>query len=319
MFNENLKKDFITNYTTKISTEKTCVRLFRDISKYEKDLNKDFSAMTVDEISTVLKAVTGLRNNTRITSMQILKDYSLYCVKNGITGASTNITNVGDFVSDKTKECMVCSPTQLQKYLDKVFAPESELTVDNTNRALFWLAFSGIRECDADKITSKNVDLENMVIRYNKREYPIYREALQCIKNCTKLMDFAYKHPNYPDKDSHMMRVAGNSILRGVRDGATVTSKITNISARIRRLRDSGVDMIKMSYNRIYMSGIFYRVYELERAGIDPDFSEAVELYMEGREYKKSKVRDIKKLKISDTKRNYLKDYERWKLAFDVR
>lgn len=67
------------------------------------------------------------------------------------------------------------------------------------------------------------------------------------------------------------------------------------------------------------MSGIFYRVYELERTGIDPDFSEAVELYMEGREYKKSKVRDIKKLKISDTKRNYLKDYERWKLAFEVK
>lgn len=232
-------------------------------------------------------------------------------MKNGIPGASTNITNVGDFVSDKTKECMVCSPTQLQKYLDKVFAPEKDLTVDNTNRALFWLAFSGIRECDADKITSKNVDLENMVIRYNKREYPIYRESL--------LMDFVYKHPNYPDKESYMARVAGSSILRGVRDGTTVTSKITNISARIRRLRDSGVDMIKMSYNRIYMSGIFYRVYELERAGIDPDFSKAVDLYMEGREYKVYKVRDIKKLKISDTKRNYLKGYERWKLAFAVR
>ena len=63
------------------------------------------------------------------------------------------------------------------------------------------------------------------------------------------------------------------------------------------------------------MSGIFTECMNLKGLELIQIFR-SVDLYMEGREYKVYKVRDIKKLKISDTKRNYLKDYERWKLAF---
>ena len=65
------------------------------------------------------------------------------------------------------------------------------------------------------------------------------------------------------------------------------------------------------------MSGLFYRVYEMERAGISPNFSEAALRVMDGKTYS-LKGREKLEHKQNRIEKDYMEDYERWKLAFSI-
>ena len=73
---------------------------------------------------------------------------------------------------------------------------------------------------------------------------------------------------------------------------------------------------MKLSYSRIWISGLFYRMYERERAGLPVDFSEAASRFMEGRTYKLESGRNTLESYQRRVAREYLLDYEYWKSTF---
>ena len=75
---------------------------------------------------------------------------------------------------------------------------------------------------------------------------------------------------------------------------------------------------LKLSYFRVWISGLFYRMYERERAGMPVDFSAAAAQFMEGKTYKLDRGRNTPEAKKRQLTRDYLEDYERWKLAFAI-
>lgn len=313
MYNEELKKRFIRDYTTSINTAKICETTFNACEPYELEWGADLCTKTEDELQPVIDNIVGLRVRSQFMRIILLKDYVRWC--NEVVGfpkACLGMLDIKVAGVDKVKSQLVSTPLQLQQYLDILFASESELTVDNAYRCFYWMAYAGLTEADALQVQESDVDLENLIIKFNDTEYPIYREALKSFRNCVKESQFMYFHPNYEPVARD--RACGTQLIRGLRGQQTSNSMRVNMS-KASKLHEDDTNL-RLSYKRIWLSGVFYRMHEKELSGMEPNFYPIVAEQRKGKTYKLDSGRNTNEAKLKQLARDYMKDYARWKLAY---
>lgn len=316
MYNEEMKSRFIREYTGSLNTANVATTIFNAMEEYEKSWNADLCTRSSEELQPVITEITGLRSKSKWMALTILKEYVKWCIAMQVPGACDGMLQIQTVGLDKVKHQMVSSPLHLQKFLDDVFDPESEETLDNIYRCYFWMAFGGIDEEDTILIQNEQVDFGQMVIYYKTTNIPIYREALPAFRNAVSLSSFLYKHPNY-SKPVRRDRVPGDTLMRGIRATTKTFTMRTTLSKRNIKAIEDGLTDLQLSFYRVRMSGLFYRVYEMERAGIPTSFSEAALRVMDGKTYT---LHGREKLEHRQNKieRSYMEDYQRWKLAFSI-
>ena len=323
MYNEELKSRFITEFSTSLSRRQVAYRTFELIQPFEEEWDADFCTRSVEEIQPILEQMVGVRMAEKNIRVEILKSYSKWCIKNNVEGACDSIYHIGKIGVERMRSQMVANPQHLQRYLNSICEPESEKSVSSTYRCYFWLAFSGVSEPDSIKIREQNVDFMNMVISYENREYQIYREEIPALRNCVQLTGFNFNHPNR--KTVVKPRADGDLLLRGFSplDDLKTLRQSMSRCARKQKYRDrfspddSSVDL-RLSYYRVWLSGLYYRMYEAERAGMPVDFRPAAKDHMEGKEFNLTHYRDSPEVKEMELARNYKKDYDRWKEAYMI-
>lgn len=317
MYNEELKTKFVREYTDNVNTAEFCAAIFKSFEKYEQEWGADLCTRSTDELQPLVDNLVGFRARSKWMNLIILKDYVRWCIGMKIPGACDGMLSIETVGLEKVKHQTVASPFHLQIYLDSICEPESEETTDNIYRCFYWLAYGGVAEEDILNIKCSDVDLTSMVVHYKGTEVPIYREALPAFKNCSKLTQFIYKHPNY-DKLVYRDRAYGDTLVRGIRGLPSLKAMRVELSRRSKAKMDEGKTDLKLSYFRVWISGLFYRMYERERAGIPVDFSAAATQFMEGKTYKLDSGRNTLEAKKRQLTRDYREDYERWKLAFAI-
>lgn len=315
MYNQNLKNQFIESYSTRDSVKKFCVTVFEAFEKYELEWGADLCTRTADELQPALSKMVGFRSRSKLMRIIILKDYVRWCIGMSVDGACDgmfNITNVG---LDKVKIQTVANPQHLQQYLDAVCSPEDERTTDNIYRCYYWLAYAGMDEEDILKVQCKDVDFRNMVVNYPRKmtTVPLYPQSLKAFHNCVECDTFVFKHPNYT-KPVDRQRADGTTLVRGIRSESTLSS----IRMALSRLSKQNEDKtpLRLSYFRVWISGVFHRMYEREIAGEAPYFDDIVAEQMEGKTYKLDSGRNTMAAKHRQLVRDYEEDYQRWKLAW---
>jgi hypothetical protein len=182
-------------------------------------------------------------------------------------------------------------------------------------------------EDDALQVTTDEVDLAYGVIRHNGREYPIYREGLLAFKNCSEYSEFRSIHPNH--RGAVRQRADGNLLLRGFNgDGSISQTGFRNLVARKKREKKfmTAADMedptlnLSLAYNHIWLSGLFYRTYEAERAGIAADFKQVANDLATIKAAKRSapvytgSQDDV----VYNNSCFFMKDYIRWKDTYSI-
>ena len=170
-------------------------------------------------------------------------------------------------------------------------------------------------------ITADDIDLQSKIIRIKKEslieEYPIYEESIPALESCITSTSFVYIHPNY-SKDIDRDRVGGNQLLRGIKTETTLSRARIEISRRSKKAVDKKETDLHLSYFRVWLSGVFYRTYELEKIGVEPNFMELAGRFMSGKNYKLDSGRNTIEAKQRAVAKEYLDDYYRWKLAFMI-
>lgn len=326
MYNHELKTKFIQEFTSNIGRRNAAVSMFNALQKYEEEWDSDLCTKNSDELQPVLGEIVGFRTNSKKLRMTILREYVKWCVDNEVAGACDGLLQIEELGNEKLKRQMVANPRHLQRYLDVLFEHESEETVDCIYRCFYWLAYGGMKEEDVLDVTDSEVDFVEMVVRHNGIEYPIYREAIKAFRNCVELEQFRYKHPNYSaDKVVFKERTFGNRLLRGMSQNQPITTLRVEMSRRQNNpskrkgipSTDESLDL-KLSYYRVQLSGIFYREYEAERAGMNVDFMGVAARFMEGKTYSLSKCRNLPGAKQRQLAAEYLEDYNRWKDAYSI-
>jgi hypothetical protein len=216
------------------------------------------------------------------------------------------------------KKQTVLSPKHLQQCLDALFVAEFENTVDNTHRCYYWLAFAGATAEEALSVRNSDVDIIRSSVRLESgKELVIYKEGKAALKLCLTQTQFEIHSPIY-HKISYRDRVPSDKILRGVKGMPSPTSMRTLLASRTRLVDNKDSVAANLSYIKIWLSGIFYRTYERELIGIKPDFMPLANELVAGRQYDLSSGRNTLQAKRRQLAREYLKDYERWKLAHSL-
>ena len=316
MFNEELKDRFSKEYSDSISMRKACYRAFTALEKYETEWGADLCTQPVEVVQKVIDELTGLRSKSINSRFSIYKEYVKWCIKNNIPGACDGTLMVDVSGIEKMRKHTVKNPRHLQRYLDEICDKESDFTTDNTMRCYHWLAYSGMNEEEILLVSKNHIDFQKMSIVFNNNEYPIYREAVPCIVNCINLVQFRFKHPNYSaDKDVFRNRVSGDLLMRGIRGTPSLASIRTELSRRSRKCIEDGRTSMQLSYRRIWLSGLFYRMYEDELAGFEPDFYSIVLKENKGKKYKLDSGRNTIEAIYRKLAKDYLNDYLRWKMT----
>lgn len=315
MYNEELKRKFIDYVSSSINTRESCVEVFKIFAPYEEEWGSDLCTRTAEELKPIVSSMVGVRSNGHRLRMSILRSYGKWCIDNNVDGATYGAITVNPDVLDKMRMQTVISPVHLQKFLDSIYSKESENTVDNIYRCFYWLAYGGCPEEYIPKITTDDVDFYNMVVKYNGKEYPIYREGIKAFKVCVDMYYFVHIHPNYVE-DIKRLRCDGNILIRGIKSVPSEASIRAEISRRNRNaLADKKTDL-KLSYYRVWLSGVFYRTYQLELIGVEPDFMDLAAEFMNGKTYNLSSGRNTIAAKQRQIARDYLRDYDNWKMTF---
>lgn len=309
MYNQERKERFLTKYEENKNTKKVATHVFNASSKFEESRGRDVCEFPTEELQEVVDAVLGLRTRSKWLGVHVLEEYFKWCQISNYAIEDQSIQNVSLLGIDKLRSQLVASPTHLQKVLDTFLDKEEEETLESLYRCYYWFAFMGVPEVTTFELLVDSVDFSQLSIITEDGEYPIYREAIPAIRNASQLKDFAYKHPLYNDV-IRRNRLDSEKLMRGVKADLDLMSARDVLSKKIRGEIKKGTPIGQLTYNRMEMSGKFYRTFERERAGFSIDSKEVTPQHPNGKE-NLSKSQRIKEI-------SYMEDYSRWKLAFFV-
>lgn len=319
MYNTTVKNRFIYQYSQSKHMQDECEKIFNLFEAYENQWNADLCTRSAEELQPIIDKMVGVRSRSQIKQFAILREYAKWCLGVGIEGATKGVLEVDTLGLSKLRLQMIPNPMSLQKFCDDIFEPESDETVDNINRCFLWLAFSGMSEKEIIDVNSSDVDIQHMVINYKGRQYPIYPQAIPALKNCVSLDRFAYKHKNYVQNFAYRERVQSEKLMRGIKCLYSIIALREAVS------REAGASDIEgnrrtnlyLTHYRVYLSGIFYRAYEMEKAGYTVSFSDAADKFLEDRGYTVASYGEKELIsKKKQVVRDYEVDYQRWKIAF---
>lgn len=317
MYNEQLKVRFIREYAKSVLKADICTSLFNAIEKYEVLWGADICTRTNEALGPVIDQLLGIRVQSKWSKLTALRDYGRWCFNNHVEGAREDLFKIDNPGLTKLRTQMVVSPTSLEAYLDVICEPVSDETIDIIYRCFYWMAYAGVPESEILELRCSDVDFENMVVHYGNEEAIIYREAVPALRKAVTLDTFAYTHPNYL-KTIRRNRQEGDLILRGIKSTPTSKTMRVLLNKKSTEAVENGRTEMKLSFYRVWISGLFRRMYEREIAGLPVDFSGAASKFMEGKTYKLDSGRGTVEGKKRTIANDYLQDYHRWKAAFNL-
>lgn len=324
LYNAELKERFMSERATTKVSRSLFVNVFEYVAPFEREYDADICTWDEDRLRPVLEKLVGFRSYSGKNRENLLKRYIKWCFSVGVPNASSSIFGVNVDGLNRVREMLVSGPEHLQRCLNVFLTPESDKTADNILRGYCWLAFSGMNDDEIIEVRKSDVDLQNLCVHSNGREFPLYRESLPCIRNLRDLPSFKYFHEGYTDEFVWRFRPEGDKLLRGIR---TAEPSLYNIRSRLSNKSseafNAGKTDIKISYFRVWLSGEFYRMYQNERMGEQVDFTYLAKRAMlaheaRGKSYKLESENNKRtpESKLREIARNYQDDYARWKIVY---
>lgn len=303
MYNEAVKRAFISDQYGESNTAVKAERFFKRLEPYEGALAADLCTLDADTALNLLEKVVYAQAISAQYDIKIFREYLSWCTNHHVPGAKLDAIDVQPRGIEKIRTTTVKSPLFLSKFLNDVFAPIEDMTIDNVFRCLYWLAYSGVPSKDATDIKTKDVDYDEMVIRHNLREYPIYRESLPVFRACTDQVMFV---KTYGTAKRWQERYPSDQLLRAIVSESTFSFLREESSRKVSKAVKTGKTDIKLTYDRAALSGIFYRIYEREVTEVDVDFVSIA------RDYVEPQYQDDRN-KVMAMARFMRKDYNLWK------
>lgn len=309
MYNKEQKEKFIAFLTESENLKKALRIMFDRTEKFEQRYEHDLCEMTDDELQQTVDDVFGVSTVSKRARLSNIREYVRWCRVNSAENVTDAVDRINIAGMGKFKRQMTASPMHLQKCLDIAYTPESMETVDNIYRGYLWLGFMGFPEAEIINLTRHNLDFSDMTMSYGGKIYPIYAESVPALRNCADLKEFNYYHET-PAYVSKLYRYASNGLIRGIKGDFNPLTMRSKINKKVREFAETDTPIFQLSYKRLVTSGLFYRLYSAERAGIVNSARHYLTDYFA--------ERDILPTSVDMMTREYIKDYERWKLAFGV-
>lgn len=320
MYNEEMKQRFIESEIKTESRKKIANECFTATQKYEEQLDADICTFSLDDLNLVLSQIIGVRRSSEATRMTVLKLYTKWCMSINYPNVSDAILHAVPDTTERFATQYVSGPQHLKSILNAAFGSDESDSVDCIYKGFFWLGFIGVPEDVVTNVSIYDVDLSNHVIAHNNGvttdEYPICNEAFPVIKKLAEMNSFEVIHPLYPDKRSFRPRYNSTQLLRGLSKDKSLRDLKRLSFDKMKECEHPLLKKYRISYNRVYISGVFYRTWcaEKETADIPERYRIPVDFGDFIRELPGSE--GISRRYFSMKKKNMKDDYEKWKQIY---
>ena len=328
MYADDKRKYVEQAYPKSPDSQNVVLHSLYSLKKYESEWGFDFTLAPIEELQPAFNSVVSSAWIGANNTLRCFRQYGHWRKAQGLP-CGEGVFHLQIDQATAIRESMLPSPEQLAALLNAVFDPPFMHTIDIVYRVFLWMGFSGLEDREAILITPENVNLGRMYIETQSHEYPLYDESIDDFRLACELRAFR-------QGDRMVPRAPGDQIMRGKR-----RSRKTNTDAMLvhtirptlaRKLSDAADNNRKrqrpipvgfgITYNKVYLSGVFYRFYELERLGKPPDFDryamEAFERAQSGDKPYKVSVHNPQAAILLRLKKTTATDYANWKRAFKL-
>ena len=334
MYNEIQKQKFIDSLSSE-SVQRYMRWMFTSLEEIEVRLQKDIALFELEDLQKVLNSISGVRRKNTESMVYNLERYMKWCDEQGIP-RSLAIESAEVDTTSKIRSRMVDSPKSLARSLKEVFDDPRMRTIDSVYRTYLWLAYAGFTTEEAAKITESNIDFNKMKITVKGRYdgvQPIYEEAFYDFYYACGLeffIEIKYSSANNEMQEHSRERAQGKSILRGKATKKSLSEYLETTVAQMiaRRFQEANRAhqddvppcnlSLELSYDRVWLSGVFYRMYQKEKKHEKIDFFPvAAKIFDEHEARGRYRSPALPRAsKISKIQKEYMKDYQAWKKAF---
>ena len=318
MFNAELKNKYLSGCKSKVNPE----RLFKKSRDYETAANLDLCQLDVETVNKLISYNSGYNIKTARTLISALRRYCLWCKEQGIdvNPDLLSIKNVDQTIG--VKRSMVSSPSRLKSIMDYIFSRPDEQTDECLLKCFLWCAFFGVPTESVDfvcEVLKTDLDIEKGIIVVDNCSYEMYEESIPDFFNLKNLNAFAFRHPTYKSV-VYRKRIQSDYLFRGLESGKSKTGHINagTMISKIGSITRGGERTLR--YSDIYLSGIFYRAFQLETEGFTPDFTKYIQSRFGdvdlSRLPRNSNLNSQRRISAQNWYRDLLTNYEVWKKAF---
>ena len=212
--------------------------------------------------------------------------------------------------------------------LNYVFDATDMETSDIIYRVFLWMAFVGLQFYETIEVTDKQVDLRNERIYHGGQAYVLPEESLGDFAAACRLTKF------YESRGRCFPRVEGDRIMRGKQNKRTKSLKellatsirpaLSRRFAAAKKRREANDQLaylpLELTFERVFSSGSFYRMYQRELRGFPFDFddyamNEIDRKAMAGKPYAISE-KQKRSVVLTQIRTAFREDYNNWKQAF---
>ena len=311
MYNDGLKRRFVSE-TTDLEARRKMALYFDAIESFERAYSKDIYAFSVEEVEDVVAGFGSARTSSSTSGiLRTIKRYVAWCSSHGVEGTSDAAYHACVNQPANMRVSMVASPKHLSDVLGVLFHQPSMHSTDDVVAAYVWMAFSGLPEDATILLTSDDFSVEHKIISFNGIEYPLYDESLSIFSSCIESDSFASVSERCKVVKP---RVHGSLVLRSISGKPNLPTLRTKLARKVGGMIESGLNVPTISYSRVWLSGVFYRLFEREKSGAAIDLlSDTPEEIT--RQISQSKAQMTTRYR-NHCIRQYESDYLAWKQAF---
>lgn len=317
MYNETLKRRFLAEQDIGEKTKTNIEAVFNIIAPYEEKWGADICTRSAEEIEPVIKKLATLRVHSLVARSSHIKRYMKWCFQNAIPGATEAYRGIDSSSVNRMRDMTVANPVQLQTYLNKIFPPVEAKTVDIIYRCYFWMAYSGMLEDDVYSVKASDIDFDSGYINYKGVKYELYRESVPALQFAATSDVFIHENGKSIGRNAGKprFRVEGESVIRGYRSQPVNTSMRAKLSRKIKAASDNGDIGKRLSYSKVWFSGMFFRAKQRELMGYAVNFEKDAERNLTKTDFN---TNEDKTNRIKQVAGEYMRDYRRWKEAWGL-
>jgi len=294
MYNENLKRRFLTEVYPNEGTRRMVEYLFYRSKNTEDYLEKDIYSFNIDNLSTLIKSLNPMSRGAIRSNVSYLKNYMYWAADNGYRP-----------VVDLPLEHI--SQEWIDSFLPEfqIFFSKSEIdeilngTVNYQDKALICLLFegaNGVAMSEITNLTEDDIDWNNRLIYLKCSKHGKRKNPLKVSERCIQYLKCALYEEEYSTKNG-MDRVTSfresSYVMKNLVGGRTVNHTPISRSTASLRLNDikETLNLNNFTPSNIVRSGMIYEAYKLYQI-YDDNFFEYYKPILEKFNVKSSNIKD---------------------------
>lgn len=252
MYNQERKQQFITDRKHAGKEVKSFESLFKLTSSVEEHYKLDLAELSPSEIIEIYRKSKIINVRAAGNALSKIRQYQKWCISQEI---STEVTALAVKPEDicAVNFTWIKSPKDLAERLDRELRPDKDFTIDILIKLNYWCAFAGIPRDQRELLKTEDVMLEPCIVHYEKNYYTFPRQAKKVLELSVRMSTFNRQF-GVDKKLTAFKRKDSPYLFRSIRCDHLDVEPIQTGLRKEKRLQS-------LTYNDVYNSGIYYRIY----------------------------------------------------------